>query len=300
MVRRGVVVGLLVVCVLLLTAFFREGEDGFLHSLKGTITGIVSPVQDVGSRAVQPVRDGWNWFADLRDARRERDRLRTENQQLRTQLAQNQATADAATRLQETLAAQMALRVEGPAGYEAKTARVISRPPFEASRRARIGLGREDGVTINSLVFVPASAGPGQRTFGAVVGLVTRADANASRVTFLTDPSTAVAAKIQGTDTPLGLLKATPSGQLLLSGIPPRVPVSTGMNVVTLGTGTSSLPSPYPPNLLIGTVSSVGTSEPNGPQTVQVTPFRDPIDLDVLSVLVPTGPDARRRAGIGG
>ncbi len=300
MVRRGVVVGLLIVCVLLLTAFFREGEDGFLHSVKGTVTDIVSPVQDVGAAAVKPVRDAWNWFADLRDARRERDHLRTENEQLRTQMSQNQQTAEDAAKLKEQLDAQLFLKTEGPGGYQVKTATVISRPPFEATRRARINLGRQDGLTVNSLVFVPASTGAGQRTFGAVVGLVTRVDATGSRVTFITDPTTAVAARIQGTTVPLGLLKATPTGQLLLTGVPAKVAVADRMNVVTLGTGTSSLPSPYPPGLLIGTVSDVGNAEPSGAQTVQVTPFRDPVDLDTLTILVPQSPEARRRAGIGG
>lgn len=300
MVRRGVVVGLLVVCVLLLTAFFREGEGGFLHSLKGTATDLVSPVQDVGATAVKPVRGAWNWFADLRDARRERDRLRTENAQLRTEIAQNRQNAIEAEKLRQNLAAQQALAVEGPSGYTIKTATVINRPLFETASRARINLGRGDGVTVNSLVFVPASAGAGQRTFGAVVGRVTRVDANASRVTFITDPSSAIAATIQGTTTPLGLLKATPSGQLLLSGVPASVPVQTDQNVVTLGIGTSSLPSPYPPGLLIGRVTSSSGLEPSGPQTVQVTPFRDPVELDTLTILIPTSQEARARAGIGG
>ena len=44
--RRGVVVGLLVISVLIFTSFFREGEDGFLHSLKGTVGSVMAPVQD--------------------------------------------------------------------------------------------------------------------------------------------------------------------------------------------------------------------------------------------------------------
>jgi len=69
--------------------------------------------------------------------------------------------------------------------------------------------------------------------------------------------------------------------------------------VVTAGTGTFTLPSPYPPGIRIGTVSSVGTArgEPGETQTVQVTPFVDPMQLSTFAVFVPVSPDAKRRAG---
>ena len=38
------VLGLLVLCVLIFTSFFREGEGGFLHQFKGTVGAIVTPL----------------------------------------------------------------------------------------------------------------------------------------------------------------------------------------------------------------------------------------------------------------
>ena len=40
------VLALLLVSVLIFTTFFREGEGGFLHQLKGTVGAVVTPVQE--------------------------------------------------------------------------------------------------------------------------------------------------------------------------------------------------------------------------------------------------------------
>ncbi len=72
-----------------------------------------------------------------------------------------------------------------------------------------------------------------------------------------------------------------------------------GDTVVTAGTGTFTLPSPYPSGLRIGTVSSFGSAreEPGEFQTVQVTPFVNPFELSTFAVFVPVSPAAKRRAG---
>lgn len=289
-VRRGVVLGLIVLSVLIFSSFFREDEGGFLHQFKGTVGAIAAPIQHAAVAAVQPIKDGWNWFAELRTARDERNALLVENATLKQQITDQVVDAKRIDELEKLLS----LADQGPAGYKPVTARVLTRPP-DLSRRALLDKGRDDGVVRNSLVFATPLQADG--SFGAIVGIVTSATASSSTVTFLTDPSTAVAAKLLNDDNALGLLRASASGELLVDQVPGSVAITPGAEVVTAGIGTTLL-SPYPPNLRIGTVSSSGSAqgEPGEFQTVQVEPYRDPVDLSTFVVFTPVSAEAKRRA----
>jgi rod shape-determining protein MreC len=288
-----VVLALLLVSVLIFTTFFREGEGGFLHQLKGTVGAVVTPVQEAAVGAVQPVKDGWNWFAELRGARDEASRLRAENETLRSQVI-NQDLSGAQL---ESFREALAIADDGIAGYTPVRAEVIGRPP-DLSQRVRLDKGRRDRIVVNSLVFAPHKGDT--EIFGALVGIVTATTSGSCIVTLLTDRSTSIGARISGSSTPLGLLRATSRGQLILDQVPRSEQISEGDIVVTAGYGTLRFPSPYPRDLPIGTVSNVGGQEPGETQTVQVTPFRDPLELSLFTIYVPTSPEAKRRAGVGG
>jgi rod shape-determining protein MreC len=292
-VRRGVVLALLVISVLIFTTFFREDEGGFLHQFKGTVGAVVTPVQEVAASAVQPLKDGWNWFAELRGARDRANRLAAENAALQKAIISQDLSAEQNKSFREALA----ISDDGPDGYAAVSARLIGRPP-DLSQRVKLDKGRSDNVTVNSLVFAPVQGRT--KYFGALVGLVTATTGGSSTVTLITDPAISIGARLVGGTKPLGLLKATSSGQLILEQVPRSELVSKDDIVVTAGYGTLRFPSPYPPGVPIGKVSSVGTQEPGETQTVQVTPFSDPSELSMFTIFVPRSPEARRRAGLGG
>ena len=288
--------GLLVLSVLLFTSFFRENEGGFLHSFKGTITSIVTPVQDAAVAAVQPVKDSWNWFAELRTARDERNRLRGQVEALQSEVAKQDTNAEAARNLRE----QLAIADDGPDGYTAVVARVIARPQIEVSRRVTLDKGKSDGIVVSAPVSIPVPPAPasGDQVFPALVGIVTQVTSRSATVTLITDPTMQVGARLQGSIKPLGLLTATPSGQLSLEQVPADIPVVEGVSrVVTSGTGTPQLLSPYPPDMPIGKVTNFGKQEQGDFQTLQVEPFRNPLELSMFTVWVPKTAAAKRRAG---
>jgi rod shape-determining protein MreC len=300
------VLGLLLIAILTSTAFARESDAGFLHSIKSSITSVTGRIQDVAVAAVRPVRDGWNWFADLRTARDERDRLAEE---LRRAQAENVGVAVDGQRLAD-LEKLLRVRDERPSDYRAAAANIISRPLVDVAREARIDKGSADGVTVNSLVLqpmgdnVPDNCADPTRSdsdtcwFGALVGRVTHVDSHTSDIVFLTSPTTKIAARTLLGKTQLGLLTANALGDLIVTGVSPSATLSPQDPVVTMGVGTDRLMSPYPPGLPIGYVSSFGGADTGSAYTVQVTPYANPNETRTVMLYIPKTGIARRRAGI--
>ncbi len=90
--RRRAVLGLLVVLsLLLLTAYFGEAPNGRLHGVQRDFLTVVSPIQDGANKALKPVRDLFSWFGDTLHAKSQRNELLKQNEQLRRELVAEQA-----------------------------------------------------------------------------------------------------------------------------------------------------------------------------------------------------------------
>jgi rod shape-determining protein MreC len=290
-VRRGVIAALVIVCLAIFTGYFRESPGGPLHGVQSTAASVVSPVQEVATRAVQPLRDGWGWVSSLRDARDRAARYQAENETLRA------AAADNAVRDQRLIDLEQALGVEKLigrggelGGYEAVTGLVSGRSISPWYRTARLDVGKDDGVVRNSPVVAGSERG------SALVGLVTSVTGHYCVVSMILDGRTEVGATIPQAGNPQGLLQSNAPGQLSLTDVPRAAPVRLNQVVVTSGSYKVNLPSIYPPGIPVGQVTSVGKQEVDVQQTVQVTPYADPSDSQYLTVLTPQSAKARQRA----
>lgn len=285
-VRRGVVVALVLACLVLLTGYFREADDGPLHGAQDAVAGAFAPVQDGASAAVQPLRDAWGWASSLKDARDRADAMQAQNDELRAAAVQNQVDADRLRQLETVTGVGDELN-----GYEPLVGRVIERSISIWSRNVALSVGTADGVIRNSPVVVGAQS----RT--ALVGYVTRASGHRAVVTLVTDSGTQVGAFIPEIARGDGLVSTTTPGELTLSDVSREAPVKPGQLVVTSGSTTPRYPSIYPRGLAVGQVTSVGGEATDTDLTVQVTPYvGDPRDLAFLTVLRPRGAEALRRA----
>jgi rod shape-determining protein MreC len=72
--------------------------------------------------------------------------------------------------------------------------------------------------------------------------------------------------------------------------------VREGDRILTAGTSTERLPSPYPRGLLIGTVKRIELGEGRLDRRIHVAPAADLRRLDIVEVL--TEPDANLRASV--
>ena len=263
----------MVVCLILFTAYFREGGSGPAHGTQQIAGGVVAPLQSIGSRAVQPFRDGWDWVAGLFSANSENDRLREENAALRAQVL---AATDQAAEVAR-LRALLRITDDVPGGYRPVVASIVGRSPTNWYSRARIDAGTNDGVMVNSPVV--AAAAPGS----SLVGVITSATVGSSIVTFITDSSTRVGATVDG------------SGGAL--GVPREFRVRDGAVVRTAGfVADMRLPSVFPRGIPVGQVAGAGSQPVDTFQTIQVTPFVDVRALSSVAVLTPQSAAAKRRA----
>jgi len=279
--RRAILLALVACCLVLLTAYFGESSGGPLRSVQSGAMEVFAPVQEGANRALKPFRDLFGWFGDTLDAKDERDELEAERDSLRQQVARLRVAENENAELRDLVDYG---RGSGIDAYQPVTARVYSRSISSWYSSIEINKGSSDGVAVNQ----PVINGKG------LVGKVKSVSDGNAVVMLLSDSEFGVSALAAEADQPGSLLPVAGSpGDLLLDLVPEAKEVRKGDTVVTAGTISSRLPSPFPQGILIGTVKRVdGESELD--RTIHVTPAADLGTLDFVQVL--TRPVADLRA----
>jgi rod shape-determining protein MreC len=278
--RRAVLFALVVCCLVLLTAYFGESSGGPLRSVQTGAMEVVAPVQEGANRALKPFRDLFGWFGDTVDAKGERDKLEAERDKLRQEVARLQVAENENAELRDLVDYG---RESGVDAFAPVTARVYSRSNSSWYSTIEINKGSSDGVRVNQ----PVINGKG------LVGKVkTVSDGNAV-VMLLSDSEFGVSALAAEADQPGSILPVAGSpGDLLLDLVPDAKEVRKGDRIVTAGTVSDRLPSPFPQGILIGTVKRV-EGEGELDRTIHVSPAADLRSLDFVQVLTKPTSDLR-------
>jgi len=267
--RRAVLALLIIGSFVLLTLTYGHKSGG----LQRGVSTIFSPLQNVSDRALKPARDLVNWFDKTFDARGENGKLKTELAKARTEAVNSDVAISENAQLRKLLSLD---REVVPSGYQEVTARVISRSPTVWQSSVTIGAGSGDGVSVDD----PVISGDG------LVGQVSAVTGGSAQVTLLTDHTSAVSAKVvpQGVQ---GVVKPEIGNpeDLTLAFIDSTRRVHRGESVVTAGWRSQGLSSLYPPNLPVGEVTHASILEQEAIQQVELRPFADLADLDLLQVL---------------
>jgi rod shape-determining protein MreC len=281
--RRAVLAALVVLSLILLTAYFGESSGGGLHAVQRGSMQVLAPIQEGANRALKPVRDLFGWFGSTLDAKQQRDQLRAERDQLRQQLAQSSV---ALTQAQEQDGLQQQNSSGGLSRYQPVQARVYSRSPSTWYQTLQINKGSSDGVRVDQPVI--AAAG--------LVGRVEQVSSGNAQVMLLTDQDFGVSARTRSGDPGIiGPVQGTP-GDLLFDLVPKAQNVRKGDLIITAGTTTARLPSPFPQGIVIGNVSRIEYGEGPLDRRIHVTPAADLRRLDTVEVL--TQPQADLRASL--
>ncbi len=276
--RRRLVVGVLVLASLVLVSLsFRSDGSGPLAGAQTAGASVLRPFAVGFERVAQPFRDVYGWADSLLAARSEAEELRAEVRELRQRAIQSEFALQENRYLRELLA-----YIDGPrfpADFDPVVAEVIGRPGTAFTQAITIAAGTKQGVRANDPVV----------TADGLVGVVTRATAGTARIQLLTDEEAAVSAVDLRTDAKGIVLHARGTREtLVFDRVRKQDVVRRGNEIVTAGWRAGALSSLYPKGIPNGRVTSVGQTDPDLFQQVQIDPYVDFGALDAVIVLVPT------------
>lgn len=268
--RRAVLALLIVGSFLLLTVTYGGGSNGVQRG----VSTVFSPVQSVADRALKPARDLVNWFDKTFNARGRNAQLQTELETTRRLAVGAQAALAENAQLRKLLGLDRSGAI--PSGYNEVTARVIARSPTVWFSDVTIDAGSGDGVGVDD----PVVNGDG------LVGHVSAVTGGSAKVTLIADQSSAVSAKVvpSGVQGVVRPVVGDPS-KLILDFIDSSKHVGAGQSVITAGWRAQGLASIYPRNLPIGEVTNAPIVQQEAQQQVELRPFADLRNLDIVQVL---------------
>jgi len=269
--RRALLALLVVLSLILLTAYFGEAPSGSLHSVQRGFLTVVAPIQDGANKALKPVRDLFSSIDEVFHAK-------SQNAQLRRQLARARrevVAEQAEKRSYHELLSLYHVDQLGVSDYHPVTATVIEKSPNLWYATVVINQGESAGVRENDPVI---------NEDGFLIGKVAQAASDAAVVDLITDSSMGVSARV-GTSKDTGILepKVGDPNDLLLQYLPATAQPNNGEYVVTSGTLEGHDDSLYPPGLVIGQVYS--TNEESAYTSVNVHPAANLHELDTVQVL---------------
>ena len=275
--RRLVLLGLVVGSLLLLTASFGRSDGGGIGSVQRGVSGVFSPIQEGASRALKPVRDGVGWIGDTFHAKSENEQLRADLAEARRVKADVNEYRRQNAELRRMVDMNEELQIQD---MGLVPARVTGRSPNVLNQVIRINQGSSDGVRSGQ----PVVTGSG------LVGTVDTAGANFAIVKLVTDADFGAGAKVsEGGISGVVKPSAGEPLELRMEGPGADDDVRKGNTLVTSGTSDPQLPSPFPPNVLIGRVTEVEDPGSDTP-VIHVRPFVDVRDVDFVEVITKMDP----------
>ncbi len=269
----ALLVALVVVSLVMITMYFRESDTGLLHGARRVTLAVTAPLAQAGDTIVSPFAAVGDWFTGLGVSRSDIDTLRTQNDELRSRLAELEEARQENERLRALVqfAEERKLTKLG--------ARVIGRPTSTWEGVIVIDRGSADGVVRGMPVLAPQG----------LVGQIEEVSTNSSRVRLITDQESGVAAMVQSTRA-VGVVRGSIDRTLNMDFVDKVNVPKVGDVVITSGLG-----GVYPKGLVVGDIIDVDARRADlFPRIVVVS--RVPVD-QLEEVLVLLGPITGSGAG---
>jgi len=236
-----------------------------LGPLQNVVLTAFSPLQNALTRITEPAAD---FISDVRrtdELSDENQALRAENERLNAEVAR---LREDETRLQQL--AQLLQVKEANPDQQFLAANVFAREPSNVKEMVAIDRGKRDGVR-EGMVAVTEG--------GSLVGSITKVFDDYAWITLITDPNSAVSAMIQESRAQ-GVVSGSYSRRLTMEFVAQAAGVNEGDMVITSGVG-----GDFPPGLIIGRVSAVGSSRQEIFKDVTVEPLASLSRLETVLVL---------------
>jgi rod shape-determining protein MreC len=271
MARGGDNRGRLLLIILVITSLFLITLDlrgvSVISGLKTGTQSALSPVQNVGSIVLSPVR---NFFIDvfnLGRTRSEMEALREENGKLLTQLRERRSIDAQLEQLQG------ALDLAGKAEFKVVNARVISQGATTSfTQTITIDAGLEDGIRPNMPVI---------NSYG-LIGVVKTVYPSSSLISLTSDPSFRIGVRVAGSQQ-IGILAGQGTRKGVLQLLDNQSNIKVGDILVARGSVNNR---PFVPGVPVGEVTSVDNAAGAVTQTADVRFFANFSAISVVSVVL--------------
>lgn len=245
-----VLIAFLAVSLVCMLVYFREGDEGPIHSVQEAVSSAFAPVQNVGTVIGAGVESAKDNIEDATTKGETVQDLRDEVEELREQLSQMEEYRQEIERLQGLL------DMKGRYAIDGIPAQVVGRSADTWNKTVTINVGSDDGVSAGLTVMGPSG----------VVGQVVSVSPTVSQVRLITDPQSGIAVLIQS-NRKEGICRGSLDGMLYLENIDANANIQIGDVVVTSGLGGS-----YTRGLIVGTVVKVDESQGLASRTIMVSP----------------------------
>jgi len=266
---------LVVISLLLVTVYYREGEHGVLHTVRSGVLAVSAPISRVGDVIATPFDAVGNWFSGVGVARSELAALRTQNAELRGRVTSLQEASLENARLRALL------NFSGEQNYTKLSANVIGKPGSSLENVVIINRGSADGVAA-SMPVVAA---------GGLFGQVYEVSQHSAKVRLLTDQRSGVGAMVQSTRA-IGVVKGSVDGQLSLDFVTGNKVPKVSDVVITSGLG-----GVFPKGLVIGDVSTVVNDRGDLYPQVAIQSRLQLDDVEEVLVLLSSSIEATKTGG---
>ncbi len=255
----------LIVTLIVAVGLIIASQTGLLSPLEDLVSAPLNAVSGLFNRAALAITDNINRFGDVQALQQRIADLEEALALYQTELVEAREIVSDYGRLADLLDYRNTVQ-----NQETLTADVIGVDVGGGLRTIAINRGTRDGIAVG----MPVVTGQG------LVGRIIQVSANAARVMLITETTSRVSARMQ-TNRVEGSVVGLASGNLIMELIQLDAPVREGDLVLTSGLGGN-----FPPDIVIGQVTSVRPSERGLYQEAQV---RSLINFDTLEfVLVVT------------
>lgn len=262
---RLLLIGLIVTSLFLITLDLRGVQ--VIDGVRSATQTALSPVQRVGSAVISPFRDFLSDVTHLGRTRNQIEKLKADNDALRTKLL-NRKVADA-----KLAQLKSVLDLAGTGGFKVVGANVISQGASTSfTQTITIDAGSNSGIKSNMTVI---------SGFG-IVGVVKVSYKNSAIIQLASDPSFRIGARIAGTQQ-IGILSGQGTRKGVLQLLDNTEVVKVGDAILARGSANGR---PFVPGVPIGEVTSVDNSASAVTQTADVKFYANFATLGVVAVVI--------------
>lgn len=264
---RTLLIVLLVVSLILFVAYAREGNEGPLHSLQNTTSGMVTPLTAVGTTVGSLAVSGTMSVEDLTASDAAYNQLKENNQRLSQMVVELEEYRQEAARLESLIGLADAY------GFTSIAARVVGYSTDSYNRSITLDAGSASGIKTG----MPVMGSTG------VIGQVVSTTPATCNVRLLTDPQSGVSVLVQSSRAE-GIVRGSVEGTLYLEGIDDTVELAEGDVVITSGLGGG-----YYRGLVVGMITKIEQRPGSLSRTIVVTPNASFSNISEALVVISMG-----------